>query len=91
MNRFRKHPLRTLLFSLVAVGLFCAMPSGLFAQEDNPIVFTFNGPVRGAVSSAGIREFLGIPYAAAPVGNLRWRPPCPPRPLVLHSRRHPIR
>lgn len=80
MNRFRTHPLRSLLFSLVALVLFCAMPLGLFAQEGNPIVFTFNGLVRGAVSSAGIREFLGIPYAAAPVGNLRWRPPVPHAP-----------
>jgi len=34
------------------------------------------GTVEGKQASA-IRTFLGIPYAAPPVGDLRWKPPAP--------------
>jgi para-nitrobenzyl esterase len=71
--------------ALLPVVLFAAvvrfsMPLVVHAQEQKPLVFTFSGPVRGSVTSAGVREFLGIPYAAPPVGNLRWRPPVPHGP-----------
>ncbi|MFF9227943.1 carboxylesterase family protein, partial [Streptomyces sp. NPDC014820] len=39
-------------------------------------VRTHDGLVRGAVHD-GYRTFEGIPYAAPPVGRLRWAPPRP--------------
>jgi len=40
----------------------------------DPIVLTEDGPLKG-ISRHGVDEFLGIPYAAPPVGALRWMPP----------------
>jgi para-nitrobenzyl esterase len=42
-----------------------------------PIVTTDDGAVHGTTAGT-VNEFLGIPYAAPPTGNLRWRPPQPP-------------
>lgn len=41
-----------------------------------PIVKTRAGEVRGKIKE-GVREFLGIPYATPPVGDLRWQSPAP--------------
>ena len=47
-----------------------------------PVVVTKDGPIRGLVTN-GVNTYLGIPYAAPPVGDLRWRPPAPPAPHGL--------
>jgi para-nitrobenzyl esterase len=41
------------------------------------VVCTQSGQLQGAVEGA-FRAFRGIPFAAPPVGDLRWRPPAPP-------------
>jgi para-nitrobenzyl esterase len=52
-----------------AAGLTGAADHDAFAATDT-------GVVRG-IATATTREFRGIPYAAAPVGDLRWSPPQP--------------
>jgi len=48
-------------------------------QHIGLVVSTADGQIKGTrVGSAN--EYLGIPYAAAPVGPLRWRPPQPAVP-----------
>jgi para-nitrobenzyl esterase len=47
------------------------------ALRASPVVHTEDGSVEG-VAVAGGYAFRGLPYAAPPIGDLRWRPPQPP-------------
>jgi para-nitrobenzyl esterase len=75
-----------------AVGLLCAAGAVTAAagpsQPDQPTAVacapdttrpTTNGPVCGIVAKDS-QQWLGIPYAAPPVGALRWAAPQPPQP-----------
>jgi para-nitrobenzyl esterase len=50
------------------------------AANTPPVVRIKSGQLRGAVRATGGAEFLGIPYAQPPVGELRWREPVPAKP-----------
>ncbi len=64
---------------MVLAGCGRAVPATL---ADPTLVATTSGPVRG-VAADGFRLFQGIPYAAAPKGPLRWRPPQAPVPWTV--------
>lgn len=60
---------------LVVLLTVSCLPQTLHAATADPsLVQTQQGVVQGLVQST-FRSFLGIPYAAPPLGNLRWRPP----------------
>jgi para-nitrobenzyl esterase len=77
-NRLDRHELTRKLSIVVAAVLLAALSSVVtaFAADSphRPIALTESGVVIGATTN-GVSQFLGIPYAAPPTGNLRWRPP----------------
>jgi para-nitrobenzyl esterase len=59
-------------FRLTFTLLCC---TAVFAAVDGPVQVE-NGRLTGAPgSSLDVRVFKGIPYAAPPVGDLRWKAP----------------
>src|ERR1700722_18550415 len=62
----------------LAMGLvLLAAAVSLAAQTPAPAkpAQTDEGLVSGLTDSDGVTAYLGIPYAAPPIGALRWRPP----------------
>jgi hypothetical protein len=64
----------SLLTALGVVTLTCCVP----AQAETRIVKTAAGRVHGKLINNGkVSAYQGIPYAAPPVGKLRWQAPQP--------------
>ena len=59
--------------ALIGLLLGISTPGG----PEDLVVQTKSGKVRGVARSSGGAEFLGIPYAQAPIGKLRWHEPLP--------------
>jgi para-nitrobenzyl esterase len=63
--------------ALAVVGLALGLSTPVHA--DSLTVKTAQGKVQGKTINDGkVRAFLGLPYAAPPVGDLRWKAPEPP-------------
>jgi para-nitrobenzyl esterase len=66
---------RSAALSTLSLALSAAMPIAAHAAN-GPVVATDGGKVEGAVED-GVASWKGIPFAAPPVGKLRWRAPQP--------------
>jgi len=64
----KKRPFELLLFAILSTSMIAA-------QQPAPVKIE-NGVVQGSFED-GLTVYRGIPFAAPPVGNLRWRAPQP--------------
>jgi para-nitrobenzyl esterase len=81
LELFRKNAMPHHTIPRLSTWALCAaILSSAHAQATSstpPVVQTSQGSVNGTMINA-VRAYLGIPYAAPPVGELRWQAPRPP-------------
>jgi para-nitrobenzyl esterase len=63
---------------LFFVLLICLLSAFVLIKESNPVLTIEGGKVKGMQTpTKGIIAYKGIPFAAPPVGDLRWKEPQP--------------
>jgi para-nitrobenzyl esterase len=61
------------------LGALMLVPFIASAAQAGPLALLDSGQIEGT-AEAGVQVFRGIPFAAPPIGALRWRPPQPVTP-----------
>ncbi len=80
----------TIRFNLTrSLSILCVIFASFASAVEEPVAVT-GGLITGKTLDNGVQAFLGIPYAAPPIGDLRWKAPQPPVPWrgVRPSDRH---
>jgi para-nitrobenzyl esterase len=76
-------PIIFMLMSILLLPMACTQREVATATSETTETLTANqaatanGMVEGTIEESGIRAFKGVPFAAPPVGELRWREPQP--------------
>ena len=78
-RRFGSASMMLLILAAACVQPEPASPPSVASLSPEVPVAVSGGKIQGAVSNLDpeVMSFMGLPFAAPPVGNLRWRPPEP--------------
>ena len=72
---------RLCILMVLALSACATHPGGVdqvrFARDRTFVTAATDAGVLRGLEGAGVRAFLGVPYAAPPTGDLRWRSPGP--------------
>ena len=79
MNRKIAKPRKRIIATVLSAFLAIACTTLVTAQASDQRIEIDTGAIEGSVSG-DVLSFKGIPYAAPPIGDLRWRSPQPVEP-----------